>query len=325
MNEEISSQENAKRKQHAYLVSSSVNVLMPPIKLVAGIYGHSSALIADAINSISDVVANTVVYIFLKVSSKPRDDQHSYGHGKYETLASLFIAMMMILAGILIIAQGISTFFKFFNAGILPEEPALIALVISLLTMVVKEFTYRYTKSMAIKTRSEALMAQAYDHRYDVFAALAVVLGVLGARTIGGKGLLLEPLAAMVVAFFIIRAGIELARPSLMKLTDATIPNETIEEIKAMILEIPGIEDPHNFRTRMIGSDTMAIELDIRLEGTLSLYEAHDKTIDVEEAIRKRYGSDTHIIVHMEPKLPYQHKPRSTQNTPEVDTPSAQA
>lgn len=308
MKEQISSEENSKKKQHAYLVSSSVNILMPPIKLIAGIYGHSSALIADAINSLSDVVANTVVYIFLKVSSRPRDEHHSYGHGKYETVASFFISMMMILAGLLIIAQGVSTFIKFFNSGELPEEPALVALIISLFTMLVKEIIYRYTKSMAIKTHSDALMAQAYDHRYDVFAALAVVLGVLGARTIGGIGLLLEPLAAMIVAFFIIRAGVELAQPSLMKLTDATIPDETIEEIKAMILEIPGIEDPHNFRTRMIGSDTMAIELDIRLNGQLSLYEAHDKTIEVEDAIRSRYGSDTHIIVHMEPTLPYLHQ-----------------
>lgn len=304
---ESSSPDNSKKKQHAYLVSSAVNIILPPLKLVAGIYGHSSALIADAVNSISDVVANTVVYVFLRLSSKPRDRDHSYGHGKYETIASLFISMMMLVAGILIVAQGVATFYNYFHSGVLPDQPGIFALIIALFTMVVKEITYRYTKSMAQQTHSDALMAQAYDHRYDVFAALAVVLGVLGARMIGGRGLLLEPLAAIIVAFFIIRAGILLAHPSLLKLTDATVPEEIIEDIKKIILQVPDVEDPHNFRTRMIGSNTMAIELDIRLDGHLSLYEAHDKTIDIEEAIRERYGDDTHIIIHMEPKLPYTH------------------
>lgn len=307
MKEGCTRSDNSKKKQHAYLVSSAVNLILPPLKLTAGICGHSSALIADAINSISDVIANTVVYIFLRISSKPRDREHSYGHGKYETIASLFISLMMIVAGILIFIQGIGTLHDFIQNRVLPDKPSAMALIMALFTVVVKEITYRYTYRMANETRSEALLAQAYDHRYDIFAALAVFFGVIGARTIGGTGRLLEPLAAMIVAAFIIRAGIQLARPSLLKLTDATVPEEVIEELKTLILSIPDVEDPHNFRTRMIGSDTMAIELDIRMNGDCSLYEAHDKTIEIEKAIRDRFGEDTHIIIHTEPKHPYLH------------------
>ncbi len=289
------------KKQHAYLVSSSVNLLLAPVKLLAGIYGKSSALIADSLNSIGDILTNAVVYLFLKISSKPRDDNHSYGHGKFETLATLLIGLTMLGAALMIIMQSAETVVDFVRSGALPAEPKPIALAVALVTLITKAIAYRYTLLRSRETGSEALAAQAEDHRMDIYTALAVTIGILCAKYLGGKALLAEPLATIVVAGFVTYAAIGIIRATIYPLTDASIPDETVREIRDLVLQVPGIYDPHNFRTRMIGSDTIAIEMDIRTHGSSSLYQAHDLTMQAERLIRDRYGEDTHITIHVEP------------------------
>lgn len=298
---------NDQKKQRAYLLSSSVNLILPPLKLIAGIIGHSTALIADAINSFGDIASNIVVYLFLRLSSRPRDKDHAYGHGKYETVATLFIGVMMCIAGILIVVNSASVIERYFTRKELPTPSEWIALVVAGFTLVLKAIAYFYTHKQGIETKSEALMAQAQDHRNDVFSALAVALGVTISRLWGGVWSLAEPIAAIIVAGFIIYFGIGICIPALRKLTEAAIPDETIEDIKNLILGVDGVSDPHNIRTRMIGSSTFAIDLDIRVDGNMPLYQAHELTMQCEHLIREKYGEETHINIHVEPAKPFTH------------------
>lgn len=300
--------DNHTAKVEAYRASIWVNSLLPPLKLVAGIWGNSVALVADGINSLADILSNLLVYLLLKISGKPQDEDHDYGHGKYETVATFALGGMMILAGIMIIVDGISTIAMYFSQGELPDIPSWIVLAVALFAMGLKEWVYRYTMRKAKETHSEALRAEALDHRSDVFTSLAVLIGAGCAIAFGGVARLMEPVAAIVVAGFVIRMGTMVTIPALNKLTEASLPRETEEEILEIAESVEGIQLPHNLRTRMTGSDTIAIEMDVRVDGHLPLYEAHDLTIQLEELLRARFGGHTHIIIHTEPMLPYVHK-----------------
>lgn len=305
---ETTAQTNHKDKVKAYHASLWVNSILPPLKLVVGFLGNSAALIADGINSLTDIISNVIVYALLKVSGKPRDEDHDYGHGKYETVASFSLGAAMIIAGILIVVDAGSTIGKYFSDGTLPQKPAYIVLAVAIFAMVLKEWAYHYTIKKAKETQSEVLHAEALDHRSDVFTSLAVLIGAGSSVLFGGVAQLMEPIAAIVVAGFVIRMGIEVTIPSMAKLTEASLSKETEEEILNIARSVEGINDPHNLRTRMTGSDTIAIEMDVRVNGHSSLYEAHDLTILVEEKLKERFGDATHIIIHIEPTLPYVHK-----------------
>lgn len=299
---------NHKAKVQAYHASLWVNSILPPLKLVVGFIGNSAALIADGINSLTDIISNLVVYLLLRVSGKPRDEDHAYGHGKYETVASFALGAAMIIAGVLIIADSGSTIANYFESGELPQQPAYIVLGVAIFAMALKEWAYRYTLKKSKETHSEVLHAEAMDHRSDVFTSLAVLIGAGSSILFGGVAQLMEPIAAIVVAGFVMRMGVEVTLPSLAKLTEASLPKETEAEILEIARSVEGITDPHNLRTRMTGSDTIAIEMDVRVNGHSSLYEAHDLTILVEEKLKERFGEETHIIIHIEPTLPYVHK-----------------
>ena len=300
--------DNHTAKVQAYHASIWVNSILPPLKLVVGILGNSFALIADGINSLADILSNLVVYLLLKVSGKPQDEDHDYGHGKYETVATFSLGAVMIVAGIMIEIDGISTIASYFTAGELPEVPSWIVLAVAAFAMGLKEWAYHYTMKKAKETRSEVLRAEALDHRSDVFTSLAVLIGAGCAIAFGGVARLMEPVAAIVVAGFVMRMGTIVIIPALNKLTEASLPRETEEEILQIAESVEGIQLPHNLRTRMTGSDTIAIEMDVRVDGNIPLYEAHDLTIRVEELLRERFGRETHIIIHIEPMTPFVHK-----------------
>lgn len=315
---------NDRAKKRAYAFSSMVNFLLPPIKLFAGITGHSAALIADAINSLLDICANIITYIFLHISAKPKeDDEHIYGHGKYEIVGSLLIALSMLVTGVLIVFGSCRTFYDYFREGVLPKSPELIALWVAITTVVLKLLTYFYTEQKAKETRSDALHAQAMDHISDVFSASAVVIGVIGARLIPGEGTLFEPLAAIIVGGLIIRSGIGVYRPAILKLTDSTVDPETVEEIRSVVETVPGATSPHHIMARMIGSETLSIELDIRANGLLTLYEAHDIASETEQVLLDHFGARTHVVVHMEPSHPYRHTRDFMRRRPDLCDPDS--
>ncbi|MDO4770400.1 cation diffusion facilitator family transporter [Porphyromonas sp.] len=296
------------KKLKVTLIGSIVNLILPPLKFVAGVIWHSNALIADAIHSVSDLLSDLVVYIFLSVARKPRDKNHDYGHGKYETLATFFIALMLIIVGCFIAGSAIRTVMLYFEEGILPERPGIVALIAAFISIFLKEILFRITRKVAIDTHSDAVMANAWHHRSDAYSSIATLLGIAGAIFFGGVGLLLEPVAAFVVGLFIIKVGVDLGLPAIQVLTDASLTDHTEEEILNIIRTVPEVEDPHNLRTRLIGKD-YAIEVDVRTNGDKTVHEAHELTEIIEQKLRKRFGKTTHIVIHVEPLKPYRHAP----------------
>lgn len=294
------------KKIKVTIIGTVVNLILPPIKFVAGVLWNSNALVADAIHSLSDLLSDLVIYIFLTVARRPRDKNHDYGYGKYETLATLFIAFLLVIVGGFIAGSAISTVLEYFDKGLLPERPGTVALIAALVSIVLKEILFRVTRKVAIETKSDAVMANAWHHRSDAYSSIATLIGITGAIFFEGVGTLLEPIAALVVGIFIMKVGVQLGVPAIRALTEASLTDNIEQEILEIICSVKEVEDPHNLRTRLIGND-YAIEVDVRTDGNRTVHEAHELTQVIERRLRRRFGNGTHIVIHVEPRKPYRH------------------
>lgn len=281
------------------LVGSVVNVALLLFKFVAGILGHSAAMIADAIHSLSDFVTDAVVLVFIRISDKPRDKSHDYGYGKYETLAMTFIGMALIVVAAGILFSGATRVEQWLEGESL-EAPGMLALWAALLSILLKEAVYRYSMVKAHELNSQAVEANAWHHRSDALSSLGTAVGIGGAIFLGQRWTVLDPLASCVVGVLIGRVAINLLRNALGDLLEHSLPEAVEEEILQLVASLPDIVEPHNLRTRRIGNH-YAIELHIRMAGDITLREAHDKASKVESLLRQRYGQDTHVAVHVEP------------------------
>lgn len=281
------------------LVGSVVNVALLLFKFVAGILGHSAAMIADAVHSLSDFVTDAVVLVFIRISDKPRDKSHDYGHGKYETLAMTFIGMVLIVVAAGILFSG-ATRVKQWLEGESLEAPGMLALWAALLSILLKEAIYRYSMVKARELNSKAVEANAWHHRSDALSSLGTAVGIGGAIFLGQRWTVLDPLASCVVGVLIGKVAVNLLRNAFGDLLEHSLPEAVEEEMLQLVASLPDIVEPHNLRTRRIGNH-YAIELHIRMAGDITLREAHDKASEVEALLRQRYGQDTHVAVHVEP------------------------
>ena len=281
------------------LVGSVVNLLLVGLKAVAGVAGHSAAMVSDAVHSLSDFVTDIVVLVFVRVSARPQDEDHDYGHGKYETLATLFIGLALAAAAVGIVVSGAGKLARWLQGEDLPA-PGKVALVAALVSIAVKELLYQYTRLKGKHLQSKALEANAWHHRSDALSSVGTAIGIGGALLLGNRWTVLDPLASIVVGAMLVKVAWDLLGPSFGELTDSSLPVETEEEMLEIIRGVPGVEDPHNLRTRRIGN-RIAAEVHIRLDGGLSLSEAHEKASEVERRFKDRFGAQSHIIVHMEP------------------------
>ena len=281
------------------LVGSVVNVALLLFKFVAGILGHSAAMIADAIHSLSDFVTDAVVLVFIRISDKPRDKSHDYGHGKYETLAMTFIGMVLIVVAAGILFSGATRVEQWLEGESL-EAPGMLALWAALLSILLKEAIYRYSMVKARELNSKAVEANAWHHRSDALSSLGTAAGIGGAIFLGQRWTVLDPLASCVVGVLIGKVAINLLRNAFGDLLEHSLPEAVEEEMLQLVASLPDIVEPHNLRTRRIGNH-YAIELHIRMAGDITLREAHDKASEVEALLRQRYGQDTHVAVHVEP------------------------
>ena len=280
-------------------VGTIVNVLLTIFKFVAGFVGRSSAMVADAVHSLSDLVTDAIIFIFVKLASKPIDKDHEYGHGKYETLAALIVGCILVLVGIGIMVSGIKDCIAFFH-GDKGQHPRLIALIAAILSIVLKEGVYRYTIQRGKKINSPILIANAWHHRSDSFSSIATLIGVAGAMFLGENGLILDPLAAILVSFYICKSGYDVVRPSIDELLEKALPTETEKEIRELLNSVEGIKGVHLLKTRKIGT-RLAIEVHTLMDGEISLNEAHKIATLAERKLKKRFGVKTHIGIHMEP------------------------
>ena len=281
------------------LTGSVVNLLLVGLKAVAGLVGHSAAMISDAVHSLSDFVTDIVVLVFVRVSARPQDEDHDYGHGKYETLATLFIGLALAAAAVGIVVSGAGKLARWLQGEDLPA-PGKIALWAALASIVAKELLFQYTRIKGKHLDSKALEANAWHHRSDALSSIGTAIGIGGAILLGSRWTVLDPLASIVVGAMLVKVAWDLLGPSFGELTDSSLPADMEQEMMDIIRGVPGVEDPHNLRTRRIGN-RIAAEVHIRLDGALPLSEAHEKATEVERRFKERFGAQSHVIVHMEP------------------------
>ena len=282
------------------LVGSVINVVMLLFKFVAGIIGHSAAMLADAVHSLSDFVTDVIVLVFIRISGKPQDKSHDYGHGKYETLAMTLIGVALLLVALGILNSGAMKI-KLWLDGEQLEAPGTIALWAALLSVVLKEGVYRYSMIKARQLNSPAVEANAWHHRSDALSSIGTAVGIGGAIFLGQRWTVLDPIASVVVGIFIVKVSVSLLRRGIGDLLEQSLPDAVEEEILQLVAALPGLSKPHDLRTRRIGNH-YAIELHILMDGNITLREAHDKASEVEETLKSHYGQETHVAVHVEPK-----------------------
>lgn len=275
------------------------NLLLTLFKLLAGILGRSSAMVADAIHSVSDFITDLVIVGSLKVASRPSDGNHKYGHGKIETLAAAFVGIVLFAVGAGILFSGTIKIIGHFGDHPL-QRPGMIALYAALLSIVLKEVLYRYTLVWGKRTNSNVLIANAWHHRSDVYTSLGTLLGIGGAIFLGQKWVVLDPIAAIIVSFFIFRIAVQIIRETILELIETSLPHKKEKEILDIAGSVEGVYNPHDLKTRKIGSN-IAIDLHIYVKDHLNIKDAHDITVCLEKRLREKYGQETHISVHTEP------------------------
>lgn len=290
------------RDQRIYritLLGGAVNVFLLLGKLIAGILGHSAAMVADAIHSLSDFLTDIIVLAFVKVSNKPADRDHRYGHGKYETIATSFIGLALVVVALMLGWSGIEKIVAFLHGEKLssPESIAFLAAVVSIVS---KEWIYRVTRKVATEVDSPALEANAWHHRSDALSSIGTAIGIGGALLLGPEWAVLDPLAALVVCVLILMAAYRLLKESSGELLEESLPKATEDRIEALVYQDPLVSDIHHLHTRRIGS-IIAIEMHLRLPGDIPLTEAHSHTCVIEKLLRTEFGNGTHIMLHIEP------------------------
>lgn len=300
------------REKSIYKVTwtgSVVNFLLLIFKFVAGIVGHSSALVADAVHSLSDFVTDIIVIVFVRISGKPEDEDHRYGHGKYETLATALIGLALFAVGIGLLVSGAAKVAEVIKGKVLPA-PGMIALIAAAVSIVSKEILYRYTVRVGSRLDSQAVIANAWHHRSDAFSSIGTLVGVAGAIFFGDKWRILDPIAAIAVSGFIVKVAVGLIKPCVDELLERSLPAETENKILDIIASFPQVSSPHHLRTRRIGNH-IAMEVHLRMDGQATLEYAHSVATAIEKKLREEFGPDTHIGIHMEPLKPSSRQERT--------------
>ncbi len=279
-----------------------VNFVLSCGKIAAGFFGRSSAMIADGIHSFSDFVTDLVVIVFVKIAGKGRDEGHQYGHGKFETLATLIISLLLLFVAIGLFYDGITKVSDSIKGAIL-DKPSYLALIAALVSILTKEWLYRITAREGKKNNNQAVIANAWHHRSDAFSSIGTFIGIAGAMFLGDKWRVLDPIACIIVSLLILKVGIDLMKPAFSELLESSLPVETEEEIGRIIMAVDGVKRYHNLKTRKSGN-YFIIDVHIKVDPTITIVAAHDIATNVEYSIKNRWGSATQVMVHTEPYFP---------------------
>ena len=281
------------------LVGSAGNAALLTFKFIAGVLGNSSAMVADAVHSLSDFVTDILVLVFVSISAKPQDRSHDYGHGKFETIASFLIGLALVGAATGIVVSGILKLLSWLDGAQL-ESPGWIALWAALLSIAIKELLYQYTARQGRKLNSQVMIANAWHHRSDALSSVGAAIGIGLAIWLGQRWAVCDPLASIVVGLMLVKVAYELLKTSINELTESSLPAETEQEIEQIIQSFDDVQQPHNLRTRRIGN-RIAIEVHVRMDGRLPLDVVHERATTIERKLKERFGADTHVALHMEP------------------------
>lgn len=281
------------------LIGTIINAILIILKFTAGIIGNSAAMVADGVHSLSDFLTDFVVIVMLKISSKPSDEDHDFGHGKYETLATTIIGLLLILVGGGILFSGATKIYGFINGEDL-VSPGWLAFGAAIASILLKEGVFQYTIVKSDTLKSEALVANAWHHRSDALSSIGTAIGIGAACLLGDKWAILDPLAAVIVSFFIFKIAIQLIRSSVSQLLESSLPKEIEDQIEAIVNSYPGVTEMHDLRTRQVGVN-YAITMHVRMDGNITLYESHKKVDLIENDLKEKFGHQTIISIHVEP------------------------
>lgn len=280
-------------------IGFAINLVLTAFKIMAGLLGKSTAMFADGIHSLSDFITDLFVLLFMNISGRERDDDHRYGHGKYETFATLLISVMLLAVGIGILWNGVDKVLQVIRGEVL-EQPGMLALYAAIVSILFKEVLFQYTKKVGDRIKSDAVIANAWHHRSDAFSSIGTALGIGGAIYLGESWRILDPIAGIVVSFFILTVGVKLGLPSVQELLEQSLPKHTEDEIIQIIEAHPDVKLQHNLKTRKIG-DIFAIDVHIKLDRDISFVHSHDVATDIEVALREKFGEKTVTNIHTEP------------------------
>ena len=280
---------------------AAANLGLSALKMAAGILGRSSAMMADAVHSLSDLVSDVVVLVMVRVASKGKDKSHDYGHGKFETLATVIVSLLLLIVGARLMAGAIRSIRFVIDGGVL-EAPGMIALWAALVSIAVKEILYQWTSRVGRKVDSSAMVANAWHHRSDALSSVGSAFGIGGALLLGGRWTVLDPIVGGIISIVIIVVAVQMAIPAVNELTEASLPDDVEDEILGIIESVEGVDNVHDLRTRRSGPDII-IDVHIVVDPDMSVRDAHDITSVAETAVRQKYGESTQLSIHVEPNI----------------------
>ena len=293
---------DTKRERKIYkvtIIGGVANAILLIFKFIAGFLGHSSAMIADAVHSLSDFLTDIVILIFVKISNKPADKNHDYGHGKFETLATFIIGVVLLAVGIMIFWSGASKIFMSIK-GIELEQPGMLAFWAAIVSIIVKEAIARYTIINGRRLNSKAVEANAWHHRSDALSSVGAAAGIAGAIFLGPKWRILDPLAAVVVSIFILIMAVKFLVSCISEFMEHSLSEDIENEIMNTVMSFEFVKNVHNLRTRKIGNG-IAMDMHVVMDGDLTLEKSHQYTKDIENLLRSRFGDKSFIYLHVEP------------------------
>ena len=275
--------------------SIAVNLMLSIFKLIAGLLASSGAMISDAIHSASDVFSTIIVIIGVKISGKASDEDHPYGHDRFECVASIILAILLGVTGVGIGLTGVQKLIAGHYDTL--AIPGILALAAAVISIVVKEIMYWYTRNAAKKINSGALMADAWHHRSDAMSSVGAFIGILGAR-LGFP--ILDPIASVAICILIVKASVDIFRDAIDKMVDHSCDEATEESMREVIMGVKGVKGIDLLQTRLFGSK-MYVDIEISADGTIPLDEAHDIAENVHHTIESKFKNVKHCMVHVNP------------------------
>lgn len=290
-----------KKIRNVTLWGALVNLVLTGLKLLAGVLGHSAAMLADGLHSLSDLLSDAVVLIFTHISSKGEDRDHSFGHGKFETFATLIVSVMLIVVGAGLMKSGVCSIINVLHGEVLPS-PGYIALAAAAISIISKEILFKVTSKVGRNVESPIVIANAWHHRSDAMSSVGSLIGIAGAMLLGSKWTILDPLAACAISIAIIVVAVKMGLPSIEELLEASLPEDVEYEIRETASAVPGVRNIHALKTRRNGVSYI-IDAHILVDPQISVVESHEIASQVENALSSRYGKETQVNIHVEPDI----------------------
>ena len=281
------------------VVGAIVNIILTIFKIIAGALGRSAAMVADGIHSLTDLLSDIIVLVFTHISSKGKDKNHSFGHGKFETMATLIVSVILVAVGAKLMADGVASIIGAMNGNSIPL-PGSIALWAAIASIIIKEILYHATIRTARRTDSPVVLANAWHHRSDALSSIGALAGIAGAMILGEKWTILDPIASCCISIAIIVVAVKMSLPSLAELLETSLPDEIEKDIISIANSVQGVENIHELKTRRNGISYI-IDAHIVVDPHISVTEAHNIATDVENALKEKYGNETQINIHIEP------------------------